>query len=682
MNRHTLTAPTPIDSLNILQLNTRRSNAVVQSLLNDPLTLSFHFLLVQEPYIYPHSNLPVTHSAWTPFYPDTTTFPPAASPEDTTIKSMIYVNKHVPTTSLATMPTLSNCITSIQYTLARHTFTVVSAYAPPKQSHKLQPLRQLLQHNPPSRTHHVLIGMDSNVHHPLWNPAAYSHTHREAEALIQLMQESGLCLQSQCGVPTFYPPHLDHANTTIDLMWVSPACADWVTSCVTDVSHTHSHLSDHAAILTRIDTPTPIELTQKHFRNWRTLDSPTFKTDLNTSLATLLPTLDHPALDQASLDHHANLLTHAVTAAMDIHVPRTPLSARAKRWWNKPVLNPLKLTAQRLRRRYQRQRTTETKKAYIEAAQQYQTAIHGEKRQHWQLFLNSLTPTTLFTAALYATTEWTAPSLAVPPLRNQDGLLTSVPEEQADLLFLGTSAPTIPCILDDILPLRPPADNPSPFTAADVKSVIDRLHPDKAPGKDEISNRAIKAGGLSLARALCALANLCLRSTLFPSAWKVAKTVILRKPHKPDYSNPTAYRPIALLSCLGKVVEAVIADRFKHYAEVSNILPPGHYGGRPQRSTDDALTHFTAWTKSQWAKGRFVEALFVDVKAAFPTVNPTCLANTLRCQGFCPSLIRLISSYLSQRSTTIAFGDYESEPKPLTIGLPQGSMLSVILYIL
>lgn len=124
--------------------------------------------------------------------------------------------------------------------------------------------------------------------------------------------------------------------------------------------------------------------------------------------------------------------------------------------------------------------------------------------------------------------------------------------------------------------------------------MISRLHPDKAPGRDEISNRAIKAGGPGLNRAICLIANSCLSYTLFPSVWKVARTVILRKPHKPDYSNPTAYHPIALLSCLVKIVEAVIANRFKHHAELFGIIPSGHYGGRPQRSTEDALTHFTA----------------------------------------------------------------------------------------
>lgn len=115
------------------------------------------------------------------------------------------------------------------------------------------------------------------------------------------------------------------------------------------------------------------------------------------------------------------------------------------------------------------------------------------------------------------------------------------------------------------------------------------------------------------------------------------------------------------------------------FAEANNILPAGHYGGREQRSTTDTLLNFTIWVKNQWARGKTVGALFVDVKVVFPTVNPTRLCHTLGKMGFFPSLPQLMADFLSNRSTTFQLGDYQSNPKELTIGLPQGSPLSVIL---
>lgn len=447
--------PTDQNSLQILQLNTRRSSAVVHSLLNDPSTSFFHFLLIQEPYIFPTSNLPLSHPAWTPFYPHIPDNPAEMGPEDTTIKSLIYVNKLIPTTSLKPFFTSSNCVTALTYTTDSHQFLIVSSYAPPKQHLKLMALRDILTRYQTSPTKHVLIGMDSNLHHPLWNPPAYKHTHREADDLITIMTEAGLSLRSPSGIPTFYPPSLHHANTTIDLFWVSPACFDWVVRCVTDVEHHHSHLSDHAAITSSVRLPTPLTSLVRTARRWKGFDATQFELDLASALTTTHLEVFTTASSQATLDLQVNLLTEAVTASMNKHAPRLEISPGAKRWWDKATLNPLKHNAQRLRRLYQKRRDAPTKTAYIEAAQAYRSGIHAAKRQHWRDFLSSLTPSTLFTASRYATSNFAAPSLAVPPLQKPSGELTSEPEEQADLLFKGTSAPTVPCELDDLLPPPP-----------------------------------------------------------------------------------------------------------------------------------------------------------------------------------------------------------------------------------
>lgn len=669
--------------MHILQLNTHRSSSVLHSLLNDFSTQRFHFLLIQEPYMFPGSSRPISHPAWVPFLPFIPRDQTGGAPEDSTIKTLIYANKFIPSTSLRSLDLPSNCLTAVSYSIQDHTFLLISSYAPPKQAHKLRHLQEALRLHPLSPTTHVVVGMDCNLHHPLWSPPTYRHTHREAEDLINIMSEAGLSLRLEGGIPTFYPPNCTHANTTIDLQWVSPTCLDWMVRCVTDVEHRFSHLSDHAAITSTILLPFhPPTLTRTR-RHWKKLDASQFEDVLATELSALEAPGPPGVSSQAELDHHEHLLTQAITRAMDKCVPHRAQRYGEKRWWDKATLNPLKSTAQRLRRLYQRKRDEPTRLAYLEASHAFRNGVHQAKRFHWRSFLDSLTPSTLFTASKYATNDFAAPSLTVPPLRSRTGDLTSNPAEQAELLFQGTSAPTVQCVLDDLLPAADhPPPLPPPFTTLKASRVIDSLRPGKAPGSDEITNQALQAGGPALTQAVVAIANACLRTGLFPSAWKVARTAILWKPHKPDYADPSAYRPIALLSCLSKVVESMIANRLKVRAELEGILPQGHYGGRPQRSTEDALTHLTAWTKNQWSKGRYVGALFVDVKAAFPTVNPSRLIDTLRRQGFCPSLVAFVTAYLSNRSTTITFGDFESEPKSLSIGLPQGSPLSVILYIL
>lgn len=684
MNSHTHRMLPPTDNkLSILQLNTRRSWVVTHSLLNDPASSRFHFLLIQEPYISPMSKLPITHSNWTSILPDLPADAANAPPEDSTIKTLIYANKAIPTTAISLVKTHSNCVTATKLLLGEHSITLISSYAPPKQAHKLEDLRPLL--SPPhtlSRTAHVLVAMDCNLHHTLWNPPSYSHTHREAEDLILTMSAAGLDLRSECGVPTFYPPNPNHANTTVDLTWISSHLFDWATLCQTDIDFTHSHLSDHAGIITELSLPGPMPRADRTYRRWKTFDPAGYEEALKHNLTLQAPALSEPPSSQQDLDVQADVLTSAVTAALDTTLPKLALRPNAKRWWDAKTLNPLKTKAQQLRRAAQRQRTHQAIQAYTLASNAYREAIVLAKNSHWHDFLASLSPSTLFTASKYVTSTTSVTSLPVPPLRRPDGSLTSDPPEQATLLFLGTSAPTIACDLEDVSPTPPTTTLPAPFTLSEIEETITALLPDKAPGPDEITNRVIKAGGRTLSTQILRIANQCLNLGLYPTRWKRARTIILRKPNKPDYANPSSYRPIALLSCLSKVVEALIAFRMKAQAESTGIIPCGHYGGRPQRSTEDALTHLTTWTKNHWSKGRFVGALFVDVKAAFPTVNPVRLADTLRRQGFEPGIVRLITAYLSNRSTTIMFGDFESSHKTLTIGLPQGSPLSVILYIL
>lgn len=217
---------TTANTLTILQLNTRRSWVVTHSLLNDPTTSRFHFLLIQEPYLSPTTSLPIAHSNWPTILSDIATTSKYTPPEDKTLKSLIYVDKTIPSTSLTTIGTQSNCVAAVQLSADNHSIMLISSYAPPKQAHKLANLLPLISLSA-SKTSHLLIAMDCNLHHPLWIPPNYPHTHREADDLILTMGEAGLNLRSKCGIPTFYPSNPNHASTTADLTWVSPMLFDW-----------------------------------------------------------------------------------------------------------------------------------------------------------------------------------------------------------------------------------------------------------------------------------------------------------------------------------------------------------------------------------------------------------------------------------------------------------------------
>jgi ribonuclease HI len=133
---------------------------------------------------------------------------------------------------------------------------------------------------------------------------------------------------------------------------------------------------------------------------------------------------------------------------------------------------------------------------------------------------------------------------------------------------------------------------------------------------------------------------------------------------------------------MSKLFELIVARRITAWAEKSRVLAEGHFGGRRGSGTEDALFALEHWVKAKWREGKAVAALFLDVKSAYPSVHPGRLIHYLF-QLKCPVyLILIIADFLRGRSTTIRLDDFVSTAFPIEIGLPQGSPLSVILYIL
>lgn len=240
------------------------------------------------------------------------------------------------------------------------------------------------------------------------------------------------------------------------------------------------------------------------------------------------------------------------------------------------------------------------------------------------------------------------------------------------------------CDISDIQPspiLSSEAEHP-PVTDYEIDKILRKLPAKRAKGGDGTSNEVLKLAKSILVPVLVPVFNACLKHGYFPRAWRTATTVILQKFDKEDYSEAAAYRPIALLSCLGKVLETAITRRLAHWAETNQILAQGHVGGRRQHSVEDAFVILTSWIHHKWREGKVVSGLFLDVKSAYPSVHKKRLIHSLTTKK-CPDyLVRQIGTFLEGRTTDLRLQDYLSIRFDVEDGLPQGSPLSVILYLL
>ncbi|GAA6041624.1 hypothetical protein NBRC10512_007477 [Rhodotorula toruloides] len=177
-----------------------------------------------------------------------------------------------------------------------------------------------------------------------------------------------------------------------------------------------------------------------------------------------------------------------------------------------------------------------------------------------------------------------------------------------------------------------------------------------------------------LYRALLAVSHV-------PQSWRDASCIVLRKPKKPDYRDPKAYRLIAFERCIAKGLERVVAARLAHLAESHGMLPASHFGGRKRRSAEDAVVCVVDEIKSQWRAGNAVVGLALNVSEAFPSVQTGRLTENLKSRGLPDHACRWIRSFLSDRSCTLQLEGIVSKSIEWTSGLPQGSPLSPILFL-
>ncbi len=212
-----------------------------------------------------------------------------------------------------------------------------------------------------------------------------------------------------------------------------------------------------------------------------------------------------------------------------------------------------------------------------------------------------------------------------------------------------------------------PLQDKGGVTPEEIGEAIWKLKPDKAPGTDVITNRVVKLAHNLIGVEWARLFSACLELGYHPRAFRTAITVVLRKPGKPDYSDPAAYRPIALLNTIGKVLEAIMARRISDLAEDANLLPDEQYGARPGRSAEDALLDLKEQVSAIWERmpRAVISILSLDVSKAFDRVSHRRLLHNLSKRKIPERIVTWVSSFLGERRTAFRLGDFTSKEEEI-----------------
>ena len=211
-----------------------------------------------------------------------------------------------------------------------------------------------------------------------------------------------------------------------------------------------------------------------------------------------------------------------------------------------------------------------------------------------------------------------------------------------------------------------------------VCNLLQALPTDRATGPDNIPAKLLKCIASLIATPLTFLINKSFQMGIIPAQWKEARVTPIHKGgSKDDIGN---YRPISVISILGKVVEKIAYDQLQTYLINNNILTNSQFGFRPRHSTQDALLNVTEKWFEVIDSGNIVGVVMIDLKKAFDTVNHSILIRKLRLYGFNEHTLNWFENYLSNRKQMTCLNGYMSDKKTVTCGVPQGSLLGPLLF--
>ena len=219
-----------------------------------------------------------------------------------------------------------------------------------------------------------------------------------------------------------------------------------------------------------------------------------------------------------------------------------------------------------------------------------------------------------------------------------------------------------------------------PVEPDEVCKLISSFKINKSLGPNSVPQQILSLVKNEISESLTTLINMSFSSGVYPNKLKIAEIIPVHKSgSKLEVNN---YRPISLLSNINKIFEKLIYERVYSFLTEQNSFYELQFGFRNKHSTAHALFSLTEQIRKALDNNSFACGIFIDLKKAFDTVDHTILLSKLKHYGISGTANKWLSSYLTDRQQYVTINGFQSDKRSIKIGVPQGSVLGPLLFLI
>ena len=220
----------------------------------------------------------------------------------------------------------------------------------------------------------------------------------------------------------------------------------------------------------------------------------------------------------------------------------------------------------------------------------------------------------------------------------------------------------------------------SPISELEILDIVKRFKNKTSKDINNICMITLKKLFPAIVVPFTHICNLSLANGIFPDQMKIAKVIpIFKSGNIEDFGN---YRPISLLSQFSKILEKVFYIKLMSFVGKNNIISNSQYGFRANHSTAYAISDLVESISDALDDSHYAAGIFIDLRKAFDTVDHQILKNKLKYYGIRGPALKWIESYLFNRSQYVNYNNTDSKLCQIKFGVPQGSILGPLLFLL